>query len=217
MSTEIAVTESGLPVLPSRFDDDAFGAVATSSKFLPRLQLFTSNSDPVKEGKIPMGTYGLVTGKDQITTLGDEVSVLVLAWRPKALDLGGDDIVSSFDHNSDLFKSIQKQAEVPNSGCMFGPEFLVWIPSLETFATFFMGSKSMRRESPNVKALLGGPATLKVTLIKTPKYKWHNTITTKCSTPFNIPDLDDVLTHVEVFNNPPAEEKEPADQEPRAR
>lgn len=185
-------------------------SLSAGGNWFPRLALFGGNSDAVKEGKIPIANYGLVTGKDQITTLGPEVDVLVISWRPTAIDTAGDTVVSSHDKDSDLFKRIQDQADnTKDSGCMYGPEFFVWIPAVKKFATFLLGSKSFRREALPLSQLMSKAATLKAKLVATERFKWHVPVTMACTTPFDsIPPLEEIAEKVEIFNNPPAQ-KEP--------
>lgn len=181
-------------------------SLSAGGNWLPRLALFGGNSDAAKEGKIPIGHYGLVTGKDQLAVLGPEVDVLVISWRPTAIDTSGDTVVSSHDKDSDLFKRIQEQADnVKDSGCMYGPEFLIWIPSLKKYATFLLGSKSFRREAMPLSQLMSKAATLKAKLVSTDRFKWHVPVTMACTTPFGeLPDLEDIKEKAESFNNPPA-------------
>jgi len=101
-------------------DDQSFSLVSTASAFLPRLQLFGANSEVVKEGKFPMGCYGLVRSKEQIDDLTKEVAVLVLGWRPKAMQIDGDDITTLYNPSLDAFKQIAAKSEESNSGCMYG-------------------------------------------------------------------------------------------------
>lgn len=212
-------------IAPAKYaDDKAFNAVASGGKWLPRLQLFGGNSDAAKEGKIQMGSYGLVTSKDQLTPLGTEVDVLVLSWRPKAMSVGGEDIITEYNPQSANFKALVAKADEPDSGCMYGPEFLLWIPTVRKYATFMMGSKSSRREAPNLRAILDGQkdgkipaATLKVTLIAGKKYKWHNPVVTVCSTPFDLPeDNDEMISVANDFNNPPESDTEMVTPEEKA-
>lgn len=205
-----------IPVIANKYDDKMFEEVASGGKFLPRLQLYGGNSDLAKEGKIQMGTYGLVTNKDSVTALGNEVDVLVVGWRPKAIDMSGEDVVACYNPTSLLFKTIEAKAGEKDSNCMFGPEFLVYVPSTKTWATFLMGSKTARREAPQMKVLMGGAATLKVTLIKTQKYSWHASVVTKCSTPFELPPSAEIIEKATAFNNPPEVEKELVEETPAA-
>jgi hypothetical protein len=122
----------------------------------------------------------------------------------------GEAVISCYDPNAEEFKRIANKSEQPNSGCMYGPEFLVYVPAQKKFATFFMGSKSARKEAPAVKALLQAAATLKSKKISTPQYTWFAPQAVPCSTPFDLPNMDDLKKEVEKFNNPPAQEVEKA-------
>lgn len=202
MSSELATTGGTLIPVEQTGDDKAFAKMSSAASYLPRLQLFGSNTDAAKEGKINMGRHGMVIDKD-LTDLGADVDILVCAWRPKAMDVGGEKVISLYNPDSEAFQKLQGRADLPNSGCMYGPEFLVYIPKVERFATFLMGSKTARREAPNLKALMGKAASLGVKLIKTPKYTWHATTVKPCSTPFAIPDLEEIKSTIDSFRNPP--------------
>lgn len=92
---------------------------------------------------------------------------------------------------------------------MFGPEFLVWVPKAKRFAALLMGSKTHRREAPNLKALLGKAATLTVGVIKTPQYTWQAIRTQPCSTPFELPSPDEAVQVQNTFLNPDDSVEEP--------
>jgi hypothetical protein len=184
-----------------KHDDNVFKEVASSGDFFPRVQLMTSSSDKCKTGEFPINHYALI--RDQAhEDLGTAVDVLVVAWRPKALDTN-DPVISVYDPADPQFARIKEKSGEKDSGCMFGPEFLLYIPSKKEFATFFMGSKSSRRESPNVKARLQKAATLKANRIETPAYTWYAPMVQPCSTPFDLPEHDDLMEVVTKFNNPP--------------
>ena len=192
--------------------------VGASTGFLPRIQLFGGSSDAVKEGKINVGRYGLVRGKDQIEDLGPEVDVLVCAGRVKALDISGDTPLTSYDHKSDLFKEIQATSGEENSRKMFGPEYLLWIDSVKSFATFFLSSPTARRESASIHSRLRKAATLKAKLITGKKHKWHGPVITQCSNPFDLPEQETLQAEITKFVNPKASDVEIASEsEGRAR
>jgi len=184
-----------------KHDDDAFSLATKTGDWLPRLQLMTSNSEKCKDGSFPVNNYALVDGSN-FTDLGQSVDVLVITWRPKAIEMG-EEIITVYDPKNPLFEKIQLKSDEKDSGCMFGIEFLVWVAAQKQFATFFMGSKSSRREAPNVKALLRKAATLKSHLIEGKKYKWQSPCVTPCSTPFDTPEIDALKEEVNKFNNPP--------------
>jgi len=201
----------------SAAQETALMEVGASTGYLPRIQLFGGSSDAVKEGKINVGRYGLVRSKDQVEDLGPEVDVLVCAGRVKALDLSGDIAFTSYDHKSELFKEIAAGASEENSRKMFGPEYLVWIPSIKMLATFFLSSPTARRESASIHARLRKAATLKAKLIVGKKHKWHGPVITACSTPFDMPDVEFLNDEIAKFVAPKVAEVEVATSEERAR
>jgi len=214
METDLTVPQSG--VLAKGSKDELFQSIAKSGDFLPRLQLMGSNSDMCKVGKIPIGSYAFLRSKEDFEALGEEVDVLVVAWRPKAMDIG-EEVISIFDQTHPEFLRIQAQSNVPQSTCMCGPEFLLWIPDLKEFATFYMASKTARRQAPALRAKIDeesnkpGPATLGVEFIKTKKYSWHGPIVGACSVEFDMPEPEKFVDTCEKFANPPQSEAEVAD------
>lgn len=201
-----------------KHSDDEWNAAASSSTFLPRIQLLTSNSEKCKTGEFPTNHYALIQDQKH-DDLGNNVDVLLVTWRPKALEVG-DAVISVFDPNDAEFQRIQDRSmNEKDSGCMFGPEFLVWVPSVKRFATFFMGTKSARREAGNVKARLKQAATFGSQKIETKKYTWFAPQVSACSTPFDMPPRDELMSAVEQFNNPPKNDVEGVkdDEEARAR
>ena len=84
------VKDGTVIAVPQDAGDEMFDQIANSGKYLPRLQMFGSKSDAVGAGKIGMAHFGLVTGKDNIQDLGEEVQIVPVYWRPKALDTSGE-------------------------------------------------------------------------------------------------------------------------------
>ena len=195
----------------TKFDDAAFKDITKSGDYIPRLQLMTSNSKQCKSGDFPTNHYAFIRDQN-FQDLGETLDVLLVTWRAKALEMG-EQVISVFDMASEEFKRIQEKSAEQDSGCMYGPEFLVYLPGLKEFATFFCGSKSARREAANIKALLTKPATLKSKFIETKRYSWFTVCATPCSTPFDPPDLDALRKIVEKFNNPPVSQIEAAPEE----
>ncbi len=208
MANELLVPATALGV--SKYStEEAFAGVSTLGAFLPRLMLMSGNSTMVKEDKIGSGRWGLVQGKE-VLDLTKETNVVVLGWRPKALKITDDEVVSIYDQKHPEFTKIAEQSEVKDSGCMYGAEFLVWIPSVKQFASYYMSSKTSRREAGPLKALMGAGATLKIQLIKNKKFSWHGPVITACTAPMDLPIMEDIQKEVTKFNNPPAEETEAA-------
>jgi len=186
-----------------KFSDDAFNMVATPSKFLPRLQLCTSRTEAVGDGLITANHYGIVKGKKNIVDAGEEVDCLVVSWRPKALELGAE-TVSCYNPQHPEFQRIQERADNESeSGCMYGPEFLLWLPDQTEFVTFFMGSISARNEAKSLKALMRNSATLKSQKIETKKYKWFAPLCVPHNLPISpMPDMGLFEKVCEGFLNP---------------
>lgn len=190
---------------------ELFQRMSSPGDYLPRLQLCGGTSLIVKECKIPVAHWASILKEDQFTDLGAEVDIIPLAWRAKAMEIGDDQIINLYDPgpkdnpNKD-FQAIQLKSDIRDSGCMFGPEFLVWIPKIKIYATYFMNNKTARRESPKVLAQIGKASTLKAHFIKTAKYSWHGPVCTPCSTPLVEPDMVEVKKQQDKFNNPPKSE-----------
>lgn len=197
-------------------DLDVFDAMSNiGDSYLPRLQLFSGKSDACTEGLIPINHYGLVDG-DDIIDLGPEIIVAVLAARHKAMCTDGD-VQSSHDPNSDLFKDFVVRSGIKNSGCMYGPEFLVFIPSVARYATYFMGSKTARRESKKFKPLMSKPAKLISKPVEKGKYKWLAPVILPSDEVVDLPDMEKAQAEVERFRNPPKDTVEVAPEDNRER
>jgi len=180
--------------------NETFDKLATASDYLPRIQLCGSSSKLFKKNKIAKQHYAYVVTDENFKDLGASVDVLPIAWRPKALDMSGDSPVQCFDEKSDTFKDIQIRAGVKDSECAFGPEFLIWIPSLKSFAGLFMGSKTARSEAGKVRELLSKGATLTSTVIEGKNgFIWEAIVVNPCTTPFELPAPADLRLAIEKF------------------
>jgi len=199
--------QTAASALPAKFSANDFDAVASGAGFLPRIQLMTSNSEQCKSGAFPVNHFAHIVEKDLID-LGAEVDILPIAFRPKAIEFG-DEVVSCYDVKSEMFAQIKEKAGTPDSGCMFGPEFLVFLPSRQEFAHLFMGNTSARREAKVIFAGLGKPMTLKAKKVEGKKYTWFTIKAITCTTPFDLPDSGEVAKQTQTFENPPATELEP--------
>jgi len=220
--SENALILMNLEQLPSTQigTDQDFAAIAKSSNFLPRLQLYTKGK-AVNRKLVGPGNYGVPLSEDEVTDLGDEIDILPLARRPKAIDMSDiENIISVYDVNDPEFQRISKTAEQKDSHCMFGPSFLVYERSTGQFLEFFCGTKSMRTEAKKVfpylpltpamieanPDLMGQkphgpiPVTLKSKLVERGTYSWHVPVAMKCSTPFTkLPSAEMIYKEIEKF------------------
>src|SRR5438046_3164144 len=163
---------------------DVFDEIAKGGNFLKRMQFFSPKTQQVAEGKIAMNHFGLVVQKDKLKDLGDSVDVIPLAWRACAirLDKANNNVLSYFDHASEDFQKVVAESEVQDSGCFYGPQFLLWLPSEKSFASFMFGNKSSRPEAQNMRPLIGKPATLKWRVAKNKRFTWTVPTVIECST-----------------------------------
>lgn len=200
--------------------DTDFDAIAKSSDFLPRLQLYTKGK-AVNKKLVQPGNYGIPVTDDEVNDLGDEIDLLPLARRPKAIDLKDpENIVAVFDVNDPEFKRIQAQSAEKESGCMYGPSFLVYERSTGQFLEFFCGTKSARTEAKRIFPYLpltqeridrdpnladqqphdAMPVTMKSRLVEKGQWSWHVPVAVKCSTPFTkIPPTAVIVEQIVKF------------------
>lgn len=194
-----------------------------STTFIKRLQLVTKGK-LIDQGLVKPGHWVIPVSEEEVIDLGEVVEVLVLALRDKALDTNPQPPVASFDTNSDLFKEIVEQAGTKDSGCMYGPSFLVFERTSKEFLELFLGNASGRQEAGNIFPYLPiseeqaqvfgkgfkaqGPQamTLKAKYIKKPRYSWHAPVAGKCSTPFkDLPEQSEFVEQITKFLNPKEE------------
>lgn len=209
MSNELVPVDlQNLPVSQYVTDDKVFGELATAAAWHPRVQLMTFSSTEVTNDRAKAGHYVTIKNKDQITDLGPEFDCLVLGVRAMALSINGDEVISVYDHTSALFKDIAAKSGEQDSGCMYGPQFLLWVPG-HGFVTFFFSNPTLRRSAPELRGLIKKAATIKSRKIEKGKYKWHGMVVTVCSSfdGSQLPGADVILAEVTRFNNPPKQEE----------
>lgn len=212
MSTSLVPYTTQLP-MSKYVDDGVLNELATGGGFLPRIQLFGSSSDAVKEDKIGQGRYGLVKGKDEIIDLGKEVNVIPLSLRVKAVLMKDGKVTVRYNPQDPIFQDIKEGFKAGAAGHMCGPEYLLWIDDQKCFTTFHMASKSAVNASPDLTALVKSqaPATLRVTLAENKKgQKWHVPVISACSTPLDYPPEEDAMREANRFANPHEEKLEKA-------
>lgn len=221
MSNQLAKLSSALPA--TKIDTKALAKRYKSSSFVRRLQLVTKGK-LVDQGVVNPGNWAIPTD-DSAEVIGPEVDVLVLDVRDKALDTNESPPVQSFDPESDLYKRIESDAKHKDSGCMYGPSFLVYERTKGEFFEVYFGNASGRAEASNLIPFLPiseetakaygkdfkpqppQTATLKAKFIKRPRYSWHAPKVAKCSTPFdNLPSNEEIIEQINKFRNPKVED-----------
>lgn len=189
--------------------------------FLKRIQLYSkgkSNSDGVL---IDMGNFGIPKSAEEIMSLGKEIDVIPFARRAKAVDLSDtDNIIVTYDTASDEFKRIVNLADTTkDSGCVYGPTYLVYERTTGEFYEYFCNNKSSRIASSDINPFLPvsqaqidanlsdeknprGPMPLhmKAKYVKKGRYEWFVPEISKAMTPFKkVPNREEIKTALDIF------------------
>lgn len=181
--------------------DAQFNALAgDQNNYSSRLQLFSFNSGAVKDKKIDEGNFAIVNGQD-LDILGEEVTVMPVAIRCKAMDLSGDKPVIAYNQDGNLFVDIQTRAKVKESNCMVGVEFLVYVPDKDVFTTFYLANATLLREAGNIKSNLGLPIKIKSRLIKKERFSWHGITVTAFPADIQTPPKERFQSEILMFSN----------------
>lgn len=230
MSNALAIPGlTGLPSVDLNLND-----YASEVDFFSRIQLTTFVSGAVKDGKITAGHYSVPQSGGEVVDLGESVDLIPFTVRNKALDTSSDPPLAVYDMTDPLYTDIKERAGEKDSGCMYGPSFLVYERNTGEFYELFLGNKTGRQEagrfSPylpvgEAQAEAAGveahgpiPLTLGSRVIKRKTQSWHAPVVHKCSTPFsNVPAAEVILAQVNKFLNPKSEAGEAAEGTNRSR
>jgi len=186
---------------------EAIALVNQGSKFLPYISLGGSTSTLVKQGKLAMGDFAIINGKN-FTPIGDSFDCICFGWRARAMDFSKG--VSIFDVNKPEFEHIRQQALNGVRKVAFGAEYLLYLPDRDEFVLYFFGSISARNESPNLLSIYEAQESeylminIKSDLITNKKEdSWHVQVVTRSEnavTKLPAPELLTTVLH--NFNNP---------------
>lgn len=229
MSNELMVLsemfsgDNQLAVVQSADELRQLDSLAQSRSFTPRIQLYTKGK-AVDKGLISIGHYGIPKSADEIQDLGKSIDIIPFWRKAKAMDMSDtDNLIVSHDPNSEEFKRIVKLADsTQDSGCAYGPSYLVWERSTNAFYEIFFGTKSARYESPNVNKYLpvtaamieagstdekeprgAIPLTLSAQYLERGRFSWYAPKAEDCLTPFvNLPSMDQLRAETERFFKP---------------
>lgn len=126
----------------------------SGSKYLPRVQLTDSNSKLCKEKGVKVGTFLLIRSNDSYDDLTNTFDAIIFARRAKAVRMSQAGIFSFFDPKHEEFQKIMEKSEERDSGCFYGPEYLMWLKSNKAWVTLLCGSKTARRSSADLNTIL---------------------------------------------------------------
>ena len=215
MSKDLVTLKLNVPAVA----DDVLSQVEEVSKgadFIPRLQLI-GKGKYVDTNKIGPGRWGVPqAGGEEVTDLGESIDVIPLAARPKAMDVSDTEaIITVYDTQNPEFKRI---IEAPkNSGCMWGPTYLVYERSSKSFYELFFGNASGRAEAGKLRPFLPKDGQVSAATLNI-RYKpsktfggWHVPVIVKCTMPFkDLPPIEEINATIEKFMSiEPSVEKAP--------
>jgi len=213
MSNDLSILGQGLHALTTAGQDlaalDSLSKSAGKSDFTRRVKLFVAGKN-VDLDQIKKGNFGFFASKEDLVDLGQSMDVLVIARKAKAVDLSDtSNVIVENDVNSPEFQRIMADADVKDSGCSFGPCYLLYERTTDTFLEFFCGNKTARYESSVINSYLPTadhgpkPMTLGRELIEKGRFSWFGPKASDCITPFStLPEADRLVAKVEDFLKP---------------
>jgi len=159
--------DAGLMV--SEQEEQLLGELSTGKTFLPRIQLMQAmsaqvNKEPPEAAK---GDYLLVINKSEFHNFGREFVCVPVTFRLKATEFSPDGTIRSFfDITTPEFIRVKDKAQSDgfDSGCLAGPEFLLWLPDLKRFATYHLTSQTAQGIAKTLRGLQGSPAVIKASI-----------------------------------------------------
>jgi len=196
-----------------------FEDMTSGADYFARVQLMQGQSTLVQEKGLVPGTNVFIKTKEDFTDLDKQFDCLVIAMRLKAMRIDGDEVLAVFDIQNPEFNKIREEAKTPGLGSLAGPEFLLYVPSVKSFATLFMASPTAKRVAPKVRSYIDeetgvpGAITIGSVLITGKKYKWFGPTVQECSTPFDTPNEESFIEAMHKFQNPPVVDLETAPEE----
>lgn len=180
--------ETGLTTVPgglipvAQIDEAQLASVreeATASGGLPYLRMYGGKSKEATARKIASGHFGVAQGSSDPEDLGETCDVIIVASRSRAVDTKNKK--NFYNRESAGYQHVKEQSFVQNSGMIYGPEFLVWIGSVQSFATFHCNSKTLRNIANELLDAVGKAVTLGWRLAENANYTWDAVVVTPLS------------------------------------
>jgi hypothetical protein len=177
--------------------------LAKTGEWLCRIDQGALNSEAVAKREREAGNFYYVIKKGEEIDLGKSFDAFVIAIRPKALDIRNIATpLGYYDMASAEFQKIQELSKTPKSGCLAGPEFLIWIPKIKKFAAFFYGSKSAKQSAGKTADLIGRWVTYDERFAKNTQGSWYTFSVKPCMLEGEKPPQDKFDAQLQAFKNP---------------
>lgn len=172
----------------------------------------------------PPGHFYLKLNRTTVVPLGEDIVMLLLAWRPKAMQFKPK-VLSFYDTQSEQFQEIQAicqgGSKAAKKNKAFGAEFLCTLPDVDPnrFCTYYLGNPTGRNEAPNLMSLLkpDGDTPAKRQCIQHALFiddgenQWFGPQTKDYDQTVVYPDLNETTKILDKFKNPPAVTEEVAE------
>jgi hypothetical protein len=212
--------ETALIPVPDQSGDLVLAAISGNSGFLRRLQLMTARSPKVIAEEFPVNHIALIRGNDY-QDAGEDIVAVPICYRPTAMSTGGDMVIC---HDpklgpdgtpTGLFREIMDKSQVPDSGCFYGPEFLMWLPKQKEFVTLLLSSPTARNEAGAFTRQVGKATLIGKQFIKAKKYSYWSIKASPSSATLGDdekPNPDSLRSETERFLNPPEIEQATAEE-----
>ena len=211
--SQLPETKQGVPTVQD---------VVSSSEFFPFIVLVQGQSTFATDPNFDLksGTFIIPAGgkdPEQVIKLGSSFEAVILAWRWKAINFNVEPVQVALDFDSEEFQAIKKMSDSKEQGYNYGPEYLLWVDSEETFATFPCLSVTLRNAAKReIQKLIKHNALIKAHWIDPEKSKhaWWGIKCVQSTNPVqNFPTLDVVQEAVERFINETTAESQETEEE----
>lgn len=197
MSEQLAkLGETGMT---SRFQDDVFNDLTIQGGFLPRVNLYSSRSKVCEKGLFKANHWGVVTGKDKLQDLGENMICVPIAHRPMALDLRDKKAVAYFDPSSPKFVECKDESQKKDSKCMAGIQFLLYVQNFG-LATYYCASKSAKMLAPQIRKLYNQFVSFGSHTVESGEYVFRAPTITVSNVHFDLP-VEEILKKRDEFIN----------------
>ncbi len=194
--TSLAIFDNLPPVTAPQIKDE----VQTS--LLPYITLVQGLSQLAgPPHQIQAGKFVLHTGKSEFEELGKEFDAFLLDMRYKATRWQDEKMTVITDPDSPLFREFQSLAEANTDGFRWGYEFLLYIGSIGSYATFYCNNISMRiAATQHLAPRMRTVCTVKQDFIEGKTHKWWSVKASDCNEPLAIPpNQEEAIEKIKSF------------------
>lgn len=203
MSTEVATKAEGTVAVPVG-RPDWMDEVAKSKEWLGYIEQAAVNNKQVVKGIKASGHFYHCIRKDEQIDLGKEFDALVCGSRPKAIDFRNmEKILSYYNVKDEGFQKVKDLSGTKDSGCMFGPAFLLWIPKANVFSEYLYANISAKNQAGITQDLMDKWVTYKHKAADNAKGAWNTFTVTPCSMKGEAPDPKRFAAVMHDWDNPP--------------